>query len=353
MDSLILGYLLQEISQNVDATYTSFFLYKDSDSKGDGKLHYGPAWDFDLSFYNFSIGITSGVSGDPNQQKTVYSGRANEMFAAYFPMSGFNKETDSDKTASGIGWIQQLYTHDDAFVKRVSELYYERFDEQLRALTDQSQEGGAGITQLGEYLAASAEMNNARWHMYGPKPYKVMGPYNGETYAEIVEFFRNRAALRRDFLRKEWLSALTEKLARELPEELKYVDPARYDPEGRRALDALVEDGQAAILAAGSPDAAQEAYDAAVESLNGVPRTEFSGDFDESMHVDARDAQLLLQFHVRQLAGLPAQVNSTQFRNGDVDKNGLLNAADALHIMLCYTAELAGKSYPLPVVQTE
>ena len=46
-------------------------------------------------------------------------------------------------------------------------------------------------------------------------------------------------------------------------------------------------------------------------------------------------------------------MNSTQFRNGDVDKNGLLNAADALHIMLCYTAELAGKSYPLPVVQTE
>ncbi len=353
VDSLIIGYLLQEISQNVDATYTSFFLYKESDKNGDGKLHYGPAWDFDLSFYNFSIGITSGVSGNPDQQKTVYSGRASELFAAYFPMSGFNKETESDTTASGIGWIQQLYTHDDAFVKRVSELYYERFDGQLLALCDTSQEGGAGVTQLGEYLAASAEMNNARWHMYGNKPYKILGPYNGETYAEIVEFLRHRVELRRDFLRTEWLSAMTDRLVQELPDALQDVDLTRYDPEGRRALDALIAEGQEAIGAAKTLEAAKEAYAAAVESLNSVPRKEFSGDFDESMHVDARDAQLLLQYHVKQLAGLDVQANSTQLRNGDVDKNSVINAADAMHIMISYTAELAGKSYPLPVVSAE
>ena len=353
VDSLILGYMLQEISQNVDATFTSFYLYKDSDSKGDGKLHYGPAWDFDLGYYNFSRGIISGVAGDPSQQKTVYSGKADELYAAYYPISGFNKDEDNETTALGVGWIMQLYTHDDAFVKRVAELYYERFDDQLRALCDPSQEGGSGITQLGESLNASAEMNNARWHMYGKRPYKVLGPYNGETYPEIVEFLRNRVELRWKFLRKEWLGTMTEKLSAELPAELDHVDLARYDSEGRIALDSLIEEGQASIMAAGSLEDAKDAYAAAAESLNSVPRAEFSGDFDESMHVDARDAQLLLQYHVKQLCGLDVTANSTQLRNGDVDKNGIINAADALHIMRSYTAALVGNVYALPVKEDQ
>ncbi|MBR3267387.1 MAG: CotH kinase family protein [Oscillospiraceae bacterium] len=348
VDSLILGYLIQEISQNVDATYTSFYLYKDSDTKGDGKLHYGPAWDFDLAFYNFSRGITAGVAGDPSQQVTHYSGRADELYAVYYPISGFDKDQEFGRTTLGVGWIMQLYTHDQNFVNRCSELYFERFDEQLRKLCDTSQEGGSGITKIGQQLSASAALNDAMWHMHGKSPYKVMGPYNGETYPDIVEFLRKRVELRRNFLRKEWLPHQEDLIAEKLPDELNGIDLTRYDPEGRRALDAAIEAGQDAVRAAESLEDAQAAYSAAVDSLSEIPRAELPGDFDESLNVDVRDAQMVLQYYAKSLAGLPVSANSTQLRNGDIDKNGRLDAIDALQILEIYTDELAKKPKTMP-----
>ncbi|MBQ8921677.1 MAG: CotH kinase family protein [Oscillospiraceae bacterium] len=349
VDSLILGYLMQEITQNVDATYTSFYLYKESDSKGDGKLHYGPAWDFDLAFYNFSRGVTAAIDSDPGNLVTHYSGRADELYAAYYPISGFDKDNESGRTALGTGWLMQLYTHDESFVKRSAELYFERFDDYLRQLCDTSQEGGTLLSQYEAELSASAAMNNAMWHMYGKKPYKVMGPYNGETYPDIVEFLRKRIELRRNFLRTEWLLPVAENIANDLPAELDQIDLTRYDTEGRVALDNAVADGQAAIIAAASLEDAYAAYDAAVSSFSEIPRAEFPGDFDESMNVDVRDAQLLLQYYAKTLAGLPASANSTQLRNGDVDKNGRIDAIDAQHILNAYSDSLAGKTYLYPV----
>ncbi|MCR4759253.1 MAG: hypothetical protein K5705_03075, partial [Oscillospiraceae bacterium] len=86
----------------------------------------------------------------------------------------------------------------------------------------------------------------------------------------------------------------------------------------------------------------------AVDSFSEIPRAEFLGDFDESMNVDVRDAQLLLQYYAKTLAGLPVTANSTQLRNGDVDKNGRIDAIDAMHILNAYTDSLAGKTYVFP-----
>lgn len=46
IESLARMYLLQEFSMNLDSGITSFYLYKDSDLTGDGKLHAAPVWDF-------------------------------------------------------------------------------------------------------------------------------------------------------------------------------------------------------------------------------------------------------------------------------------------------------------------
>ncbi len=48
VDSLARMYILQEFTQNLDASFSSCFFYKD---KGDGKLYAGPAWDFDLIMF--------------------------------------------------------------------------------------------------------------------------------------------------------------------------------------------------------------------------------------------------------------------------------------------------------------
>jgi hypothetical protein len=51
ISSFIDFFILNELSKNVDGYRLSTFLYKDKDSKG-GRLHMGPAWDFNLGFGN-------------------------------------------------------------------------------------------------------------------------------------------------------------------------------------------------------------------------------------------------------------------------------------------------------------
>jgi len=45
-------YLVQEYTMNQDAAVGSFFLYKESDLIGDGKIHAAPVWDMDQTFAN-------------------------------------------------------------------------------------------------------------------------------------------------------------------------------------------------------------------------------------------------------------------------------------------------------------
>lgn len=52
LDDMATQYIIQEFTQNRDALNSSFYLYKDSDKRGDGKLHATTAWDFDMSLGN-------------------------------------------------------------------------------------------------------------------------------------------------------------------------------------------------------------------------------------------------------------------------------------------------------------
>lgn len=47
MDTLVKAYLMQELSMNIDACFTSFFAYKPAN---DAKLYFGPVWDMDCAF---------------------------------------------------------------------------------------------------------------------------------------------------------------------------------------------------------------------------------------------------------------------------------------------------------------
>lgn len=198
VDSLITAYLVQEISENIDATYSSFYLWKDSDLTGDGKLHFSPAWDFDLSYNNF---LTLRVNSDRN---IGYSYKPDNLFAAYFPIHGYE---DGGKTSSsgsgrptvGVSWIGQLYKQED-FIERVAKVYFDRFEPFLYSLTEGKE---PYLLKMAEYIRPSAEMNNIRWHTYGGAAYCVFGSSSGATFMDSAEIVR-------DFIerRKNWLSDL-------------------------------------------------------------------------------------------------------------------------------------------------
>lgn len=190
-DSLIIAYLVQEISMNIDGTSTSFYLWKDSDINGDGKLHFSPAWDFDLSYNNFptSRSNSDGIIG--------YSWNPNTLFAAYFPVNGYK---ESGRPTVGISWIGQLYKQEN-FIQRVSKLYYERFEPFLQSLTKGET---PYLMQMAEDISPSAEMSNARWHTYGGAKYCIFGSSSGATFMDSVEIVRNFIERRKNYLDNLW-----------------------------------------------------------------------------------------------------------------------------------------------------
>ena len=199
VDSFVTAYLVQEISENIDATYSSFYLWKDSDLTGDGKLHFSPAWDFDLAYNNFP---TLRVNSDGN---IGYSYRPDNLFAAYFPIHGYE---DGGKTSSsgsgrptvGISWIGHLYKNED-FVKRISEVYFTQFEPFLYSLTEGE---SPYLMQMADSIISSAEMSNARWHTYGGAAYCVFGSSSGETFMDSVEIVRSYIERRSNWLGDFW-----------------------------------------------------------------------------------------------------------------------------------------------------
>ena len=62
MDSFVDGFIISELSRNVDSYRLSLFMHKDKDSKG-GKIKFGPIWDYNFTFGNadyYSAWSTSG-----------------------------------------------------------------------------------------------------------------------------------------------------------------------------------------------------------------------------------------------------------------------------------------------------
>ena len=191
VDSFIRAYLIQEISQNVDSTNSSFYMWKDSDLTGDGKLHFSPPWDFDLSYCNMN------VKAENSDGESAFSTVYNTLYAAYFAVNGYNK---SGRPAAGINWAGTLYKKED-YHKRVAEIYYESFKPFLNKLT-----GGDEpyLTQLAESIRPSAEMSNMRWHTYGGRPYTVFGSSSGPTYMDSVEILRKYIEKRFGWLNELW-----------------------------------------------------------------------------------------------------------------------------------------------------
>lgn len=190
VDSLIAAYLVQEISMNADGTKTSFYMWKESDQTGDGKLHFGPAWDFDFSLGNY------GIAQKNSYGEVSYSTSTENLYIAGFPIEGYG----TSRPTLGISWIGQLYKHGD-IVTRAANMYAERFVPYLNELIGSGNED-ALITQMAQDILPSARMNNARWY---PK-----GGWTGSDFTDNAAFVRNYLEKRKVWLDKLWMPLVTD-----------------------------------------------------------------------------------------------------------------------------------------------
>ena len=191
VDSLIDAYLLQEFSENIDATNTSFYMWKESDKKGDGRIHFGPVWDMDLTYGNFRA-VKSNSDG-----LSAYSMNTDNLFVICFPIHGYK---ESGRDTLGVSWVGQLYKNKN-FARRAASAYFGRLMPFLERLTDKED---PYIKELAESIQSSAEMNNARWHTYGGPDYSVFGNSSGKDFMDSVELVRDFAERRMNGLVNQW-----------------------------------------------------------------------------------------------------------------------------------------------------
>lgn len=152
MDSFVKRYVLDEISMNIDAGYSSTFFYK---PRHEDKLYAGPVWDYDIALGNAGgWGEEAGV-GQPE---------------------GFyvNKS----------GWFEQFY-HKPEFYEEVKKVYRKEYKDYLEMLCD------TGIEKYQDYTDASAAMDNARW--------------SKDNRKEEVLFLKDFLEKRKAFLEQDWL----------------------------------------------------------------------------------------------------------------------------------------------------
>ncbi|MCQ2407952.1 MAG: CotH kinase family protein [Oscillospiraceae bacterium] len=339
VESFAIGYLIQEITENPDGAQTSFYLWKDSDLTGDGKLHYGPPWDFDLAFGNYGIGLKR-----PDGSMS-YSYVTENLYPLYMNLTGY--DVNHPERGSEIESILMKLWQKDEYIRLLADLYAERFDAQLIALSDPEQEGGSGIQQMADSIANAMAMHNMRWHMYGVYPYKTLGSYTGKSWEENVEFLRKFVQRRQRYLSTVFVK---EVIGRDASAADETIDSALalYDEPEQQVLIAFRAELAERFAETETIPEADALLAEAAPMLDSLPQTELSGDFIVDGEVNVLDAQMLLIFVTDRFTGLNVSATATQERNGDVNKSEMLDSADAQHILLHYTASLAGNDYKLP-----
>lgn len=150
--SLVDKFLIEEISRNTDAYRLKDFFYKERNSKGDGKIHAGPIWDYAIGWGNCSF------SGGDNPYWWQYS---QPYYTDFIPF-----------------WWRKILT-DPAFQNAIKCRY-----KQLRATTLNKNYVNAHIDSMVIYLSEGRQRNFQRWQILGhntwPEPQPVPADYNGE-----------------------------------------------------------------------------------------------------------------------------------------------------------------------------
>lgn len=172
--SAALMYLIQEYAVNIDSGITSCFFYKESDLLGDGKIHAGPAWDFDVSFGNLE-----------NEKDGVSMKSTNKWFAKIAKQYGNGQNTI----------FAQLCTHDD-FWNVVKEAYVSELKPALEILNNEECVSSDFIKSVPQYrieLEDSVAMNFARWRIEDNLLVKSAGKTYDSQMNYLVKFLTNRA----------------------------------------------------------------------------------------------------------------------------------------------------------------
>jgi hypothetical protein len=159
IDSLVDSYLIEELFKNLDAGWDSFYMYKDVD----GKLYFGPIWDFDQ------------CGGNADEGCENYEGLRGGITNIWF------------KTLLKTSWFKQLLT------KRWNELK-SKIDTIPTMITTQAKKGYNSYCR-----------NFEKWQIFGQKINRETATIRAlSSYKEHYEYFANWMKNRIAWLDSYW-----------------------------------------------------------------------------------------------------------------------------------------------------
>jgi len=175
LESLVLRYLVEEISENYDGNDSSLYFYKPADSQSN-LLHAGPAWDYDSSYGSYA---------------------RNKGMAVLRP-AGFFINASSLRQH----WWPALYRQPD-FAEASARTYRQVFAPLLDELLGRADPVHLGsLEQYERLIAASAAMNFVRWPLTYTKNRAEIKL--ALTHAGNVEILADFIAQRKAFLDIAW-----------------------------------------------------------------------------------------------------------------------------------------------------
>lgn len=168
MDSFAKKYLLEELTKNLDASFTSQFFYKPDDAVST-KFFAGPVWDYDKSI------AASGIT-----ENGIDLHEPNGLYVA-------TQTKDSDI------WYA-LYNQEE-FYEHVVQIYRNELEPIARAIAERD------VELYTEYILDSAMNNAIRWNVFSDES-EVEGKEikYWEKTVELKDFLNTRL----DFLNQEW-----------------------------------------------------------------------------------------------------------------------------------------------------
>ncbi len=179
-DSLVLKYMLEEISKNLDGNKSSQFFFKPADSESTVAFA-GPAWDYDSTFGDY--------------------GRQRDSKGLVNPRGFYHNTVDR------LGyWWPQLYAHQD-YYDAVCAMWQQRYAPALRVLLGQEEDPAGGLKSIAQYAAEveqSAAMNFILWPM---KQSRENIASTGKTFKANIDYLTNYITERYAFLDSEWGAA--------------------------------------------------------------------------------------------------------------------------------------------------
>ncbi len=176
-ESLVLKYMLEEISKNLDGNKSSQFFYKPADNES--KVAFaGPAWDYDSTFGDY--------------------GRAKDSKGLVVPTGFYHNTVDKNGY-----WWPHLYEK-PKYYEAVRRMWQERYAPALRAVLGLEKDESGHVRSIADYAAAiekTAAMNFILWPMRQSSENIARC---GKTFKANIEYLTDYITKRYEFLEGEW-----------------------------------------------------------------------------------------------------------------------------------------------------